>query len=250
MPRPVIGISAASEQARFGPWDVPAILQPRSYADAVQRAGGLALLLPPDEAASEHPNEVLDHVDALLVAGGVDVHPDNYGAEPHPETRYADRHRDRFEIRLSRRAVERGLPLLGVCRGMEVLNVALGGTLEQHLPDRVGDERHRPVPGEFTEHDVRLEPDSLAARAVGAERLTVKSHHHQGIAELAEALEASGFSDDDGEIEALELPDHRFALGVLWHPEEDPADRVISALVNAADGAGRPYPRSNIRRRS
>jgi putative glutamine amidotransferase len=238
MPHPVIGISASSEQARFGPWDVPTILQPRSYAEAIQRAGGLALLLPPDDAAAERPDGLLDRLDALLVAGGADMHPESYAAEPHPETRYADKRRDRFEIGLSRRALERDVPLLGVCRGMQVLNVALGGTLEQHLPDRVGDERHRPVPGEFTDHEVRLEPGSLAARAAGAERVTVKSHHHQGIRELAPELEASGFSDD-GEVEAVELPDGRFALGVLWHPEEDPADRVVAALVTAAD-SGEP----------
>jgi len=239
MPRPVIGISTASEQARFGPWDAPAVLLPRSYAEAVQAANGLALLLPPDEVAAEQPDELLARLDALIVAGGVDVHPENYSAEPHPETRYADSRRDRFEIELSRRALGRGLPLLGVCRGMHVLNVALGGTLEQHLPDRVGDERHRPVPGEFAEHDVRLEPGSLAACAAGAEQLTVKSHHHQGVADLGQGLQASGFSDDDGEIEAVEVPDQRFVLGVLWHPEEDEADQVIPALVNAANSAER-----------
>lgn len=233
MARPVIGISAASEQARFGPWDVPATLQPRSYAEAVQAADGLALLLPPDEHVTQQPDEVLDRLDALIVAGGADIHPHSYSSEVHPETRYADQRRDRFEIELARRALERGQPVLGICRGMQIINIALGGTLEQHLPDRVGDERHRPVPGEFTEHEVRLEPGSLAARAAGTERLTVKSHHHQGIGELAERLDASGCSDD-GEIEALELPDHRFALGVLWHPEEDPGDRVIPTLISAS----------------
>ena len=234
MPRPLIGICAASEQARFGPWDVPAVLLPRTYAEAVQTAGGLALLLPPDELAADSPDDVLDRIDALVIAGGADVHPENYSAETHPETRYADPGRDRFEISLARRALEREMPVLGICRGMQVLNVALGGTLEQHLPERVGDERHRPVPGEFAEHDVRLEPGSLAAKAAGREHLTVKSHHHQGVGEVADPLNATGWSDDDGEVEALEEPDRPFVLGVLWHPEEDPQDRVIPTLIGTA----------------
>ncbi len=234
MPRPLIGISAASEQARFGPWDVPTVLLPRSYSESVHAAGALAVLLPPDGGAGDAPDELLDRIDALIVAGGVDVHPETYSAEPHPETRYADPARDRFDLGLARRALERGMPLLGICRGMQILNVARGGTLEQHLPDRVGDDRHRPVPGEFAEHDVHLEPGSLAAKAAGQDHLTVKSHHHQGVGEVGEGLKATGWSDDDDEIEAVELSGQGFCLGVLWHPEEDPNDRVIAAFVKTA----------------
>lgn len=142
--------------------------------------------------------------------------------------------RDRFELALARRALARELPLLGICRGMQALNAAAGGTLDQHLPETLDHDDHRPVPGVFGEHEVRLEPGSLAARAAAAERLTVRSHHHQGVAALGEGLLATGWSAADEVVEAIELPAGRFALGVLWHPEEDPEDRVIGAFVSAA----------------
>jgi putative glutamine amidotransferase len=142
--------------------------------------------------------------------------------------------RDRFEIALARRAIERDMPVLGACRGMQIINVALGGTLEQHLPDVIGTDEHRHTPGVFGDHEVTLEPGSLAARATGTERALVKSHHHQGVRDLGDGLVASGWSPDDGLIEAIELPGERFVLGVLWHPEEDEASRVIAALVDAA----------------
>jgi putative glutamine amidotransferase len=141
---------------------------------------------------------------------------------------------------VARGAVERDLPLLGICRGMQTLNVALGGTLVQHLPDLVGSDRHRAQLGAFGEHEVRLEPGSLAARASGAERLRVKSHHHQGLAELGEGLVASGFSEPDRVIEAIELPERRFALGVLWHCEEDERSALFGALVAASRGGDFP----------
>jgi putative glutamine amidotransferase len=206
----------------------------RTYPDAVQRAGALALILPPDEAVSESPDLVLDRIDGLLLAGGTDVDPANYGAERHPEIGVTWPERDRFEIALTRRAIEREIPLLGACRGMQILNVALGGTLHQHLPEVLGTDVHRHTPGVFGDHEVRLEPGSLAARAVGAERTVVKSHHHQGIAALGEGLVATGWSTDDQLIEAVELPDEPYVLGVLWHPEEDEASRVIASLVDAA----------------
>jgi putative glutamine amidotransferase len=231
MPRPVIGVCAAIEQARWGAWDYPVVMVPRPYTDAVRRAGGMALLLPPDTEGAEEPGDVLDHVDALILAGGSDVDPGSYGAEPHPETDRARPERDRFEIALAREALGSNLPLLGICRGMQTLNVARGGTLEQHLPEAVGHERHRPVPGTFADHEVRLEPASLAARAAGAERITVKTHHHQGVDRVGDGLVASGWSDPDDLIEAIELPERGFVLGVLWHPEEDPEDRLIPSLV-------------------
>jgi putative glutamine amidotransferase len=153
---------------------------------------------------------------------------------PHPETGVVWPERDRFEIALVRRAIERGIPVLGACRGMQILNVALGGTLHQHLPEVVHTDRHRHTPGVFGDHEVRLEPGSLAARAMGSEHSLVKSHHHQGIAELGEGLVATGWSPEDRLIEAVELPGAEYALGVLWHPEEDEASRVIASLVDAA----------------
>ncbi|MEK6271197.1 MAG: gamma-glutamyl-gamma-aminobutyrate hydrolase family protein [Actinomycetota bacterium] len=229
-----IGICAALERARWGPWEDTVTMLPRSYATAVQAAGGLALLLPPDEAATEAPDPLLDLLDALILAGGSDLDPATYGAAPHPETSGIWPERDRFELALARRALERGMPLLGVCRGMQVLNVARGGTLVQHLPDLLGRDDHRPTPGAFADHEVRLELGSLAATAVAAGQITVKSHHHQGIDELGEGFVASGWWVSDDLVEAIELPGHPFVLGVLWHPEEDLRSRVVGALVGAA----------------
>jgi putative glutamine amidotransferase len=236
-----IGICAALERARWGPWEDTVTMLPRSYATAVQAAGGLALLLPPDEAVTEAPDPLLDRVEALILAGGSDLDPATYGAAPHPETSGVWPERDRFELALARRALEREMPLLGVCRGMQALNVARGGTLVQHLPDLLGSNEHRHTPGAFKDHEVRLEPGSLAATAAAAGQITVKSHHHQGIDELGEGFVASGWSVGDDLVEAIELPGHPFALGVLWHPEEDLRGRVVGALVGAARlGVGTP----------
>ena len=226
-----VGICAAVEQVRWGAWETVVAMAPRAYGQSVQAAGGLALILPPDDGLLETPDAVLDRVDALLLAGGSDIDPASYGAQPHPETHGSRPERDRFELALTHRALEREMPVLGICRGMQLLNVACGGTLEQHLPDAVGHEDHRHTPGSFGDHDVRLAPGSLAARAAGGDRVTVKSHHHQGIRELGEGLTATGWAVEDETIEAVELADHRFALGVLWHPEEDMKSRVISSLV-------------------
>jgi putative glutamine amidotransferase len=232
--RPVIGICSAIESARWGAWEVLCNLSPRTYSLAVQRAGGIALLLPPDDVVAESPDLVLDLLDGLVLAGGSDVDAGSYGARPHAETKGTRPERDRFELGLGHRALERDLPLLGVCRGMQMLNVVRGGTIEQHLPDSVGHEGHRHTPGTFSDHEVRLESGSRVADVVGAERSAVKSHHHQGVAELGEGVVASGWSDEDDLVEAIELPDRRFALGVLWHPEEDEQSRVIGALVDQA----------------
>ena len=229
MPRPVIGICAAIESARWAAWEVVVNLSPRTYSLAVQRAGGLALILPPDDVAAESPDELLDMLDGLILAGGSDVDPGSYGAQPHPETRGSWPERDRFEIALGTRALERDMPLLGICRGMEMLNVIQGGTLNQHL----GLELHRHTPGAFTDHGVRLEPGSLAERVVGGEHTDVKSAHHQGLGELGERVVATGHADD-GIVEAIELSDKTFAVGVLWHPEEDERSRVVGALVDEA----------------
>lgn len=237
MPRPLIGVCAAVENANFGVWqDEPAVLLPLSYARAIHGAGGMMAMLPPDRRATNDPGELLDRIDALVLGGGADIDPESQGVEAHAETVGTNPDRDNFEIALAQGALEREIPLLGVCRGMQILNLACGGTLDQHLPDRLGHDRHRPVPGSWAEHDVRLEPGSLAARAAGTEQLTVKSHHHQGVDEIPVSLSASAWATDDESVEAIESADGGFALGVLWHPEEDVADAVIPALVSRAAG--------------
>jgi putative glutamine amidotransferase len=198
----VIGLCTAVEQAQYGAWDVDAFLLQRSYVEAVQRAGGVA----------------------------------EYGSEPHTETDDPRSERDEFEIALARRAMERDMPLLGICRGMQLMNVARGGTLVQDLPVHVGHEAHRRSVGTFdgNDHPVRLEDGSLAARAAGEIHHRTLSHHHQGIAELGNGLEITGWAEDDALPEAVEDPRLRFALGVQWHPEADPDSRVVAALVEAA----------------
>jgi putative glutamine amidotransferase len=235
MTRPVIGISCAIEQARWGAWDSLVLLSPRTYSLAVQREGALAVLLSPDDAVADQPGELLDLLDGLLLAGGSDIGPDSYGAAPHPETVPGRPERDRFEIALARAALERDMPVLGICRGMQLLNVALGGTLEQHIENVA---THRHTPGAFCDHEVALEPGSLAARAAGRDRLPVKSHHHQGVRELGEGLVVTGRAVGDDLIEAIELPGLAFALGVLWHPEEESGSGVIPALIQVASGLG------------
>jgi len=233
--KPVIGISAAVEQARWASWDLVVAMAPRTYVTAVQRAGGIAVILPPDPVVTADPDLLLDRVDALLLAGGSDVDPATYGAEPDPETSGFRRDRDEFELALLRRAIERDRPALGICRGMQMLNVARGGTIDQHLPDRLGGSvRHREVAGTFSDHEVAIAPGSLAARATGAERAAVKSHHHQGVGRLGDGLVVSGRAVEDDLTEAIELPASRYALGVLWHPEEDMQSMVIGSLVAAA----------------
>jgi putative glutamine amidotransferase len=231
--RCAVGISAAVDTVRWGPWEEEVTMQTRAYSRAVQGAGGIALLLPPDAAVEEAPDGLLDRIDGLIISGGSDVGPRCYGEEPDPHTSRTLPERDHFELALARRALERDLPLLGICRGMQVLNVALGGTLVQHLPDLLGHGEHLRTPGVMGTHEVRLAPGSLAARAAGAEAVEVKSHHHQGVDSLGEGLLASGWAVSDEIVEAVERPDRRFALGVLWHPEADTRSRVIGALVDA-----------------
>jgi putative glutamine amidotransferase len=234
MSRPNIGITVATENVSYGVWDeVPAFISPASYVRAVQRAGGRPILLVPDPEDAEDSSGVLDLIDALILTGGAgDVDPALYGQEPHPETGPIQEERDAYELALARAAVERGVPTLGICRGMEVLNVVYGGSIEQHLPDVLGHEEHRHTPGTYADHEVRLVPGSLAARAAGSESTPVKSHHHQGIKQVGSGLEVTGWAAEDDAVEALEDPSCQFVLGVLWHPEEDEKSQLIKALVS------------------
>jgi putative glutamine amidotransferase len=236
MRAPLIGICAAVETARWSVWDQPAVLLPRTYITAVQTAGAVALMLPPDPALTADPDIVLDLIDGLLLAGGADVDPELYGAARAPQTQNSVRERDDFEIAVTRRALERDIPFLGICRGMQLLNVARGGTLIQDLPTYLGHQEHCRVPGSFAsaDHPVHLAPSSRAAQAAGEQHHTTLSHHHQAIDRLGEDLVVTGWADLDELPEAIELPDKRFALGVQWHPEADVASQIISTLVEEA----------------
>jgi putative glutamine amidotransferase len=236
MSRPVVGICTASEIASWGAWKLPAYLLPRNYVDAIQRGGGLALMLAPDSRVTADPDAVLDLLDGLVLPGGADVDPSTYGAERHPATDPGSLERDEFELALAGRALERDIPFLGICRGMQVMNVARGGTLIQDVPERAGHDDHRRVHGSFdgADHDVRLDSGSLAARSAGEELHATKSHHHQGVERIGEGLEVTGRATMDELPEALEDPGRRFALGVQWHPEADETSRLIDALVAEA----------------
>lgn len=226
----------ALERASWGMWEQEAMLLSRSYVEAVQSADGLAVMLPPDERLLEDPSEALDLIHGLVLAGGADIDPAAYGAQRHPQTTETVPERDRFEIVLARAAIERDLPVLGICRGMQLINVAYGGTLLQHLPERFGHHEHLRVPGTFdgADHDVYLVEGSLAARAAGEAHHATKSHHHQGVDRLGEGLQITGNSSMDGLPEAIEMPGKRFVLGVQWHPEADSASQVVGALVSEA----------------
>ncbi len=236
MRRPIIGICTAVEQALWSVWDQPALLLPRNYVDAVQRAGGFALMLPPDPGLVEDPGEALELIDGLVLAGGADIDPGSYGQPAHAETVGTVAERDAFEIAMTRRAIELDMPVLGICRGMQLINVALGGTLIQHLPEQVGHLEHRRVSGSFdgSDHDVRVAAGTLAMRAVGEAHHSTKSHHHQGVDRLGEGLSISAISLLDDLPEAIEVPGRQFVLGVQWHPEADAMSPVINALVQAA----------------
>jgi putative glutamine amidotransferase len=196
----------------------------------------MPLLLVPDEELTADPSQALDLIDGLMLTGGADLDPASYGSEPHPATVDTVPERDAFELAMARGAIERDMPVLGICRGMQLINVALGGTLLQHLPETVGHEEHRRALGTFegSDHDVKLEGGSLAARTTGESVHRTLSHHHQGVDCIGSGLVVSGTSTLDGLPEAIELPDRDFVLGVQWHPEADPGSPVVSALVQAA----------------
>jgi putative glutamine amidotransferase len=227
--RPVIGITSYAQPARWGAWDLPAALVPLDYVDAVERAGGRPLLVPPSENGVD---EVLDALHGVVFSGGADVDPSAYGAERDPATDPPQERRDRAELALLRAALERDMPVLAICRGSQLLNVSRGGDLVQHLPDAIGNSAHRELPGTFSEHDVAVAAGTRLAAIVG-DRGDVMSSHHQGIGRVGEGLVEAARADD-GTVEALEDPSKRFAVGVLWHPEVGEDDALFRALVDEA----------------
>ena len=228
-----IGICAVRERARWAFWDQTAHLVADTYVAAVQAEGAHALLLPVD---GRRPEALLDRVDGLMVIGGADLDPELYGAARSEHTEKTYRERDEFELALTRAALRRGLPFLGICRGMQLLNVALGGTLNQHLVGEDGVPSHRRVIGTFdgTEHEIDLQPGSLAEAALGEPVHEVRCHHHQTIDRLGEGLLVSGRARD-GVAEAIEpAGGGGWALGVQWHPEAGERRELFHAFCRAA----------------
>ncbi len=232
--KPIIGLTTYLEQAQTGVWDVKASFLPKVYFDAVNLAGGIAVLLPPQPVDDEIANRVLDGLDGLIITGGKDVDPARYGQEPHAETDEPRTDRDAWEDALLGAAIERGIPFLGICRGMQLLNVARGGTLIQHLPDAIGTNRYNLGEGNFNDNDVQVEAGSKLSAVVGG-AVTGKSYHHQGIDGVGDGLVVTARSDD-GVIQALEFEGNPYGIAVQWHPEQDAEEdaRLFEGLVQAA----------------
>lgn len=230
--RPVIGISTYRETASWGTWSVPAALVPQTYADGVALAGGVPVLLPPAGDSVDTAADAVAAIAALVLSGGADVDPARYGEAVLPTT-VTRPDRDAWELALLHAALATGLPVLAICRGMQLLNVAVGGTLYQHLPDVVGTDAHQPTDGVFGSTMARVAADSRIGRILG-DRVTVHCHHHQAVRTLGDGLAAVAFAAD-GTIEAVEHTGPAFVLGVQWHPERDAADqRLFQALIRAA----------------
>ena len=234
MKRPRVGITLAIDSQVAGRYALR-----QEYVRSVASAGGLSVALPPGEA--EGASEILEDLDALVLTGGGDIDPDLYGAEPHPLLAQVARERDLFEIALCRAAIKRELPLLAICRGAQVLNVALGGTLVQDIPSEVGRRVVHDRPGERWErsHEVKVLPGSRLAKILGGQEFSVNSLHHQSVRELGAGVVVSAVSPEDGVIEGIEVPKERFVLGVQWHPEafwgrSDEFQGVFQALVDEA----------------
>lgn len=228
MSRPVIGVTTYVEPARYTVWDLPVALLPYMYVEKVVQAGGQPVLLPP----AGDPAELVGRLDGLILAGGGDVDPARYDHAPHERTGYVRGFRDEAEFALTAAALEAGLPYLGVCRGLQVLNVALGGTLHQHLPDVVGHDGHSPAPGRFGGLPVTPVAGTRLAKALGAAPVTVPHYHHQAVDRLAAGLTVAATADD-GTIEAVELDSAGFAVAVQWHPEAAADAALFEALIAA-----------------
>jgi putative glutamine amidotransferase len=227
--RPLIGITSYAEEIRWGVWTEDAALVPLAYVRAVERAGGRPLVVPPSDDGLE---ETLGALDGVIFSGGGDLDPGLYGAEPHDATDEPRTERDAAELRLLEAALDRDMPVLAICRGSQLLNVARGGDLVQHLPETVGHEQHRHDPGSFSDHDVKVAAGSRLGGLLG-DRAPVKSHHHQGYGRIGSGLREVAWAED-GLVEGLEDADKRFALGVLWHPEEGEDFALFQGLIEEA----------------
>ena len=224
--RPVIGITTYFERAAWGVWDKPAALVPATYVRSIEAAGGRPLLIPP---LAEAGPETVEALDGVIFSGGSDIDPTLYGCEPHTETKIIRPERDEGEQHLMSCALDLDLPLLAICRGMELLNITRGGTLEQHLPDRTQEVAHKAGTGAYSTHEVEIKPDSRLGEILGSS-IEVQSHHHQAPDTLGDGLNEVAWAPDDT-IEGIEMPSKRFVIGVIWHPEEDSDPSLFQALV-------------------
>ncbi len=227
--RPVVGVTSYAQEASWGVWHLPAALVPLAYVDAIERAGGRAVVIPP---AEEDVEETLDALDAIVFSGGADVDPTHYGAERHPATDTPQTRRDAGEMALLHAALERDIPTLAICRGFQLLNVARGGDLIQHLPDEVGHDVHKEVPGQFAVHPVEVKEGSRLGSIVGGTP-EVTSHHHQALGRVGDGLVETAWAAD-GTLEGVEDPARRFVVGVQWHPEASEDAALFEALVEQA----------------
>jgi putative glutamine amidotransferase len=232
--RPLIGVTTYLEQSQTGDWDVPASFLPKVYLDAVTNAGGIAILLPPQPVDVDIATRVVNSLDGLVVAGGKDVDPARYGQDAHPMTDAPRLDRDAWEDALLKAAIDTQLPFLAICRGLQMLNVALGGTLHQHLPEALGDARFSGKNGVFSTNDVSLGSDGVVPVLLAdTPTLTVQSYHHQGIDSVAPGLRVT--AESGGVVQAVEVDGVPFGIAVQWHPEQSPEDlRLFAGLIDAA----------------
>ena len=235
MVAPVIGLSCYRTPGTMTIYDGELASLPAQYLDSVTRAGGIGVLLPPQPLSAAQARDIVSRLDGLLLTGGADIDPSRYGEELSPQHEGFETVRDASEDALLTAALEGDLPVLGICRGAQMLNVHLGGTIHQHLPDVVGHDRYRKPGQSFTPEEITISPGSLLSEALGGE-LTVMGpvQHHQAINRVADGLvvTARGF---DSVVQGIEHPGYRFCLAVQWHPEEDASDdRLVAALINAA----------------
>lgn len=233
-PKPRIGLTTYRQRGQTGVWDTEMAMIPTTYIDGITRAGGLAVMIPPQELSLEEAKDILETLDGLMICGGRDVESSRYGQAPHAAAEKPDQLRDALENHLLTAAVEMEIPFLGICRGAQMLNVNRGGTLIQHLPDVIGDNRYQKGGGEFTMAKIDVEAESLLSKLVGNSVSNAALYHHQAIAELGEGLKVTAKSED-GVIEAVELTNHPFGIAVQWHPEQTLEDlRIFNGLISAA----------------
>jgi putative glutamine amidotransferase len=231
--RPVVGLTTYLERVQTGVWDFQAAYMPAPYIDGVIMAGAGAVLLPPQPTDAETVGGVLDSLHGLVITGGYDLDPASYGQQPHPTTDEPRTDRDAWEFALLKGALDRGLPVLGICRGAQLLNAAFGGTLHQHLPDVLGHSGHNAGNGVFTKLSVRTVPGTRLAELMG-EAAEASCYHHQAIDKVGDGLVVNAW-DADGVVEGVELPGDGFVLSVQWHPERTLDDlRLFKAVVDAA----------------